>query len=243
MALAVKTIITPMNEETILLIEKEGSKAPTFTVALQRKGYRVNVAPTGVMALDCARLVRPALIILNAASLGSTGVRICRQLRDAIGAPIIHILAEGTYLDPSQEISCEIVLTLPFTPRKLINHIKRLLPTARRDVIVSGPIRLAPSARVVEVNGHETHLTPKTAVLLQVFLQHPGEVLDRGYLMRQVWDTNYVGDTRTLDVHVRWVREAIEAEPAAPRHILTVRGVGYRFVPDPSDEGKGSRQG
>ena len=84
----------------------------------------------------------------------------------------------------------------------------------------------------MQANGREKRLTPKAASLLEVFLKHPEETLDRAFLMRQVWDTDYIGDTRTLDVHVRWVREAIEPEPGKPCHILTVRGVGYRFEPD-----------
>jgi DNA-binding response OmpR family regulator len=220
-----------MAEHTILLIEKESSRAPTFAAALQRKGYAVHVAPTGTAALHSA--CTPALVILNAASLGSSGVRICRSLRQKVAAPIIHILVGQPRIPSAGEPSADIHLMLPFTPRKLINCIKRLMPIAPRDLIAAGPIAFAPEARVVQAHGRETRLTPRTASLLQVFLSHPGETLDRGYLMRQVWKTDYVGDTRTLDVHVRWVREAIEVEPASPRHLLTQRGVGYRFVPEP----------
>ncbi len=230
--LLVENIMSAMSEEIILLVERAGGKKEeTFGAALEHKGFKVIVAQTGRQALTFAEQVSPALIVLNAASLGTNGLRICRLLHESHGSvPMIHILPkdEKTALESSP---AEVVLVLPFTPRKLINHIRRLLPGARKEVTQVGPIRLALNARVVQAYGREQHLTPKTASLLEVFLRHPGETLDRGFLMRQVWDTDYVGDTRTLDVHVRWMREAIEPDPRSPRHILTVRGVGYRFEP------------
>ncbi len=221
-----------MTEDTILIIEQESNRAPTFAAALQRKGYHVEKASTGGEALQRCSGQKPALIVLNAASLGSSGVRICRSLRKMVGVPVIHILPEGCQ-NAAKEAGCDAALVLPFTSRKLINHIRRLMPAARQDLMVVGPIRFSQEARIVQAYGRETRLTPRAASLLGVFLQHPDEALDRGFLMRQVWKTDYVGDTRTLDVHVRWVREAVEVEPASPRHILTLRGVGYRFVPNP----------
>lgn len=218
--------------EIILLVERPGRPDQTFDTALHTKGFTVEAVPTGQVAVDWLRTSRPALIILNAASLGSSGMRICRQLRQlAQNVPIIHILPQEQNQDDPVNEAADVTLTMPFTARKLINRIKRLLPGTRHDIIQVGAIRLAPAAQVVEVNGRECRLTAKTASLLEIFLKHPGEVLDRGFLMRQVWNTDYVGDTRTLDVHVRWVREAIEVDPHSPRHILTVRGLGYRFEP------------
>lgn len=218
--------------EVILLVERPGRPDQTFDTALHTKGFTVEAVSTGQVALNWLRTSRPALIVLNAASLGSSGVRICSQLRQAApNVPIIHILpGVNDEDDPVSEVA-DVTLTMPFTARKLINRIKRLLPGTRHDVIQVGSIRLAPAAQIVEVNGRECRLTAKTANLLEIFLKYPGQVLDRGFLMRQVWNTDYVGDTRTLDVHVRWVREAIEVDPHLPRHILTVRGLGYRFEP------------
>ncbi len=221
-----------MSDETILLIERAGKKEQTFAAALERKGYAVDVVSTGHLALKRARQIHPAVIVLNAASLGSSGVRIGRSLRQSFdGVPLIHILPEAISAEGHSEANAEIVMVMPFTARKLINRLKHLLPGGRKDAIEVGPIRLAESVRIVEAHGREQRLTPKTANLLAVFLQHPQQTLDRGFLMRQVWNTDYVGDTRTLDVHVRWVREAIEPDPTQPRHIVTVRGKGYRFDP------------
>jgi DNA-binding response OmpR family regulator len=225
--------MSTMSEEIILLVERAGGKKKeeTFGAALERKGFKVVVAQTGRQALDFAERVGPALIVLNAASLGTNGLRICRLIRASHSeVPVIHILPKGEKA-ALESSPAEALLELPFTPRKLINSIKRLLPGARKEVTQVGPIRLALDARIVQAYGREQRLTPKTASLLEVFLRHPGETLDRSFLMRQVWDTDYVGDTRTLDVHVRWMREAIEPDPRSPRHILTVRGVGYRFEP------------
>jgi DNA-binding response OmpR family regulator len=124
---------------------------------------------------------------------------------------------------------------MPFTVRKLINRIERLVPGERVETIEVGPVRLTLGVRVVACRGKEKRLTPKAANLLEVFLRNPGKVLDRSFLMRSVWDTDYLGDTRTLDVHMRWLREAIENQPGAPRYLVTVRGVGYRFEPNPDE--------
>jgi len=224
-----------MTDELILMVERAGKREMTFSTALERKGYSVEVVATGHAALKRAASVRPAVVVLNAASLGSSGIRICRNLREGLnGVPIIHIMPEDTTPTDQSEAAADVVLLMPFTPRKLINRVKRLMPGARKDAITVGPIKLVPGVRIVEAYGREQRLTPKAAELLRVFLKHPGDTLDRGFLMQKVWNTNYVGDTRTLDVHVRWVREAIEAEPKHPRHIITIRGKGYRFEASPS---------
>lgn len=217
--------------DTVLLVERAGKPEHTFASALRQKGFEIVLVTTGQSALKQARELHPSIVVLNSASMNSSGLRICHQLREVVNSvPIIHVVAAGVTPDPKQGVG-EITLTLPFTPRKLINSVKRLMPSARRDIIEAGAIRLAPRARIVEAYGRETRLTARTANLLALFLKHPGEVLDRIYLMQNVWHTDYMGDTRTLDVHIRWVREAVERDPQRPKHILTVRRHGYRFVP------------
>lgn len=218
----------------ILLIERAGKPEHTFAPALAKKGFVFELATNGQAALTRLVSLSPVMIVLNSASLGSSGLRICRQLQEAApGTPIIHILLDGVLGDVKEGIA-EITLIMPFTHRKLINCVKRLMPVSRQDVMQVGPIQLAPRAQIVRAYGREKRLTAKTATLLHVFMEHPGETLDRGYLMRQVWETDYIGDTRTLDVHIRWAREAIEPDPKRPHHILTVRGRGYRFEPEPA---------
>ncbi len=232
-----------MSQETILLIERVTSRGQVFGAALERKGYRVHSEPSGRAALDAARSMARdgsiALVILNAASLASSGLRICQRLRgELIGVPIIHIVSAETSDEAVKDCPASVILKMPFTVRKLINRIRRLMPQEMGEVIESGAMRFAPGTRVVHSHGREKRLTPKAASLLEVFIRHPGETLDRSYLMQQVWETDYLGDTRTLDVHVRWIREAVEKDPRNPLHILTVRGVGYRFVPHPNSSSR-----
>jgi DNA-binding response OmpR family regulator len=225
-----------MSEKRILLIERAGKKSQSFAAALEKKEYDVEVVPTGHLALKYALQTPPAVIILNAASLGSSGERLIQRLRAELDSiPLIHIFPAGSEKAKGDQSPADIVLIMPFTARKLINRLKIVMPGARKDAVSVGPISLAPASRVVEAYGREMQLTPKAADLLRVFLKHPGKTLDRSFLMQHVWDTDYVGDTRTLDVHVRWVREAIESEPGKPKHIVTVRGVGYRFEPGKTD--------
>lgn len=223
-----------MAGDLVLIIEKENSKTPTFASALERKGYAVERVATGSSALRLSEEADPAVIVLNAASLGSSGARICRQLVDETGLPVIHILPDNGAEDLTDASAADIILELPFTVRKLHNRIKRFIPANREDAIEVGPVTFAPLVRVVRSYGRESRLTPKAADLLELMLKHPNETLSRGFLMRQVWNTSYVGDTRTLDVHIRWVRESVEKDPANPFHVVTIRGVGYRFIPDPA---------
>jgi DNA-binding response OmpR family regulator len=221
-------------DRTILLIERAGKTELTFAPFLERKGFLLEIVSTGQQALERAGQFRPALVILNAASLGSTGLRICRQIRDRLnGVPLIHIMPE---IDPSAppagEPIADVTLIMPFTARKLINRARGLMPASPDDQLIEcGAIRLFPVIQVVHAHGREKRLTARAASLLEIFLKHPDEMLDRSFLMRQVWDTDYLGDTRTLDVHIRWVREAIEPDPRHPTHIVTVRGRGYRLSP------------
>jgi DNA-binding response OmpR family regulator len=125
---------------------------------------------------------------------------------------------------------------MPFTSRKLINRIDRLMPIPHKDLMTLGDIQFAPDARIVKAHGREKRLTPKAANLLLIFMKHPEKILGRGLLMQEVWHTDYIGDTRTLDVHIRWLREALEPKPSRPQHIETVRGRGYCFFPSLEDK-------
>jgi DNA-binding response OmpR family regulator len=223
-----------MESARILLIQRSGKSGRSFAPALESKGFEVEVVSTGKTALERGRQTWPDLVVLDAASLGTSGIRICQDLRNGLdGVPLIHILPEGHGSSDERSGPADISLEMPFTARKLINRINRLSPAAREGVLEVGPIKLTLGTRVVECYGREKRMTPKTARLLEALLRNPGRTLPRDFFMKRIWRTDYVGDTRTLDVHVHWVRQAIEPEPAKPCHILTVRGVGYRFEPEP----------
>jgi DNA-binding response OmpR family regulator len=122
-----------------------------------------------------------------------------------------------------------VILSLPFTLQKLMNRIRPLLPAEQKDLLQVGGLQLDPIQRWVRIGGRQTSLTPRLVTLLKILMEHPGEVIEREYLFRTVWDTAYTEDTRTLDVHVSWLRRAIEEDPRNPQHIKTIRGVGYRL--------------
>ncbi len=221
-----------MEEATILLVEGKNAGVASYAGALEKAGHRVVVANTGASALKISRAGLPDLIVFDASTMRSNGARSCRQLRTVVGEnPIIHCRSESQAEDLSAD--ADVYLVQPFTARKLLNRVKDLLPAdvLEGEVVRCGEIVIYRTKRSVAVNGVEHHLTPKLARMLEEFLRHPNEVVTRRQLMENVWNTNYVGDTRTLDVHIRWARECIETDPATPQLLLTVRGKGYIFVP------------
>jgi DNA-binding response OmpR family regulator len=161
----------------------------------------------------------------------SSGVRSCRRLRKhLVDTPIIHTRNDGEPKDTSA--AADVYLKKPFTSRKVLNRVRALLPADpfQEEVVRAGELTLYRTKPSVELGSRgEKPLTPKQARLLEEFLRHPNQVLSRRQLMQNVWLTSYIGDTRTLDVHVRWVREAIEENPAQPKRLVTVRGIGYIF--------------
>jgi DNA-binding response OmpR family regulator len=217
-----------MTSASILIIEGNKADRPSFAALLQKKDFVVSSVGSGNEALARLIEVSPDLVVVNAASLGSTGVRICQSLRSKQEdhLPIVLILEAEKSVDKS---AADVVLNLPFTVQKLVNRIKPLLPGDGANIIHAGPIRLDIEHRRVKCLSKNARLTPRLAALLQILLQHRGEVIEREVLFKQVWETNYTGDTRTLDVHISWLRSAIEMDPNHPRFLHTVRGVGYRL--------------
>lgn len=216
-----------MKDAKILLIEGRHTDVPSFALDLQKKGFEVVIVPSGGEASKRLEKIAPHLAVVNAASLRSSGVRICQSLREKDSKlPIILVVAPGVEVE--KEVA-DSVLALPFTAQKLANRIKPLLPSDGKNVIHVGPIRLDAEKRRVKCLGKSSKLTPRLITLLRILLDHHGEVVERESLFKRVWDTNYTGDTRTLDVHISWLRRAIEIDPDNPRFLKTIRGVGYRL--------------
>jgi DNA-binding response OmpR family regulator len=217
-----------MNDARLLLIEGKHADHPAFTPALRKKGFVVELVSSGSSAV--ARLAdgfSPELVIVNAATLRSSGKRICQSLREKTnGLPILLIIDEDHNVE---KVDADAVLSLPFTAQKLVNRIRHLLPGDGKDSIHAGPIRLDVGKRMVRCSGKQARLTPRLVHLLKALIEHHGEVFERKALFSQVWETGYTDDTRTLDVHVSWLRQAIEDDPNSPQLIKTVRGVGYRL--------------
>ena len=214
-------------DATVLIIEGKHADFPSFTIPLQKKGFDVRVAKTGTKALEMLENLDPDVLVVNAASMRSSGVRICKSVRDADDElPVILIL------DPQKEVSEEtatVILYHPFTIQKLTNRIKPLLPGEGENILTVGAIRLDLDRNRVRCLGQNTRLTPRLMILLKALMKHPGEVVEREELFKEVWDTEYTGDTRTLDVHISWLRRAIEPDPTKPKLLRTIRGVGYRL--------------
>jgi DNA-binding response OmpR family regulator len=217
-----------MRDPILLVIEGKHADHPAFVPALRKKGFVVELVSNGSEAL--ARLAggfNPDVVVVNAASLRTSGKRICQSLRDK--APKLPILL---ILDPDREIEkveADIILSLPFTAQKLVNRIRHLLPGDGNDNIQAGPVCLDVEKRIVRCLDKQTRLTPRLMRLLKTLIEHQGEVIERKVLFSQVWETDYTDDTRTLDVHVSWLRRAIEVTPEDPKFLKTIRGVGYRL--------------
>ncbi len=221
----------------ILLIEGKRADRPSFFLGLSRKGYQVDTVSNGSAALAYVAEKKPQLILIDAASMRTSGKRICRSLRLAApGVPVILII-EPEY-GSADEFDADAVLLQPFTLQKLLNRIRPLMPADEDNMLKAGPLLLNPEQRWVRCHNRQVRLTPRLISLLKILMDHPGEVIERSHLFRQVWETAYVGDTRTLDVHVSWLRQAIEEDPRNPVLIKTVRGVGYRLDIDQEDAQK-----
>jgi len=216
-----------MKDAKLLVIEGRHTEVPSFAADLQKKGFDVVIAQSGGEATRRLEKTAPHLVVINAASLRSSGVRICQSLREKDSKlPIILIVAEDVEVDKSV---ADAILQLPFTVQKLANRVKPLLPSDGKNVVHVGPIRLDLEHRRVKCLNKNTKLTPRLIRLLRILLDNHGEVVERESLFKRVWETNYTGDTRTLDVHISWLRNALEIDPTNPRFLKTIRGVGYRL--------------
>ncbi len=217
-----------MATATLLVIEGKYVDHPAFVPALRKKGFNVEAVSNGSEALT--RLtggLAPDIIIVNAASLRTTGKRICHSLRSKAKKQSILLILDSDH--EMEKVEADIVLFLPFTAQKLINRIRHLLPGDGKESLHAGPVKLDVEKRIVRCLGKQARLTPREVKLMKHLIEHVGEVIERRVLFSEVWDTNYTDDTRTLDVHISWLRHAIEPDPDTPKFIKTVRGVGYRL--------------
>lgn len=216
---------------TAKILWVEGSKKNTasFVSNLRSRGYQVETFATGKAALKSIPRVKPDLAVVNAASLRTTGSRICSNLQKSLdGRPILLIVDKSQGITKME--SADQVLVLPFTIRKLVNRVRALISKESDNAIQAGPITLYPDRQVVScAGGGPIQLTPRLTELLKTLMERRGEAIDRNDLFRKVWETDYVGDTRTLDVHISWLRKKIEEDPRNPQLLKTIRGLGYRL--------------
>jgi len=224
----------------ILVVDDEQSYRDALRVALEREGFRVEVAADGAEALERFESSRPSLVLLDLMLPKLSGVDVCRELRSRSQVPIIMVTARNAEIDAvvGLEVGADDYVTKPFRLRELVARVRAALrrgraeegPVAERgEVIEIGDVRLDAARHEVRVRGEGVPLPLKEFELLELLLANAGRVLTRDVLIDRVWGSNYYGDTKTLDVHVKRLRAKIEDDPAHPERIVTVRGVGYRY--------------
>lgn len=212
---------------SVLLIGNTLGKYKELTIALTKK-YTTHIVSSGKQALAFLKKNSAIqIIILDANSMNTSGTRITVALKRLLPqVPIIHIQSKDSTSTKSQ---ADVIMQGQISGRRLINSIERILHNANDEVLNVGPFVMNITRRILVAHGKETQLTPKQAQLVETFLRNPGKTLGRKHLMEHVWETDYLGDTRTLDVHIRWIRKIIEKNSKQPRYLKTVRGIGYQL--------------
>jgi two-component system response regulator RegX3 len=207
--------------------------------ALTREGFQIAVAEDGERGVEQFRADRPVLVILDLMLPRLSGLDVLRLIRSESTVPVIALTAKDSEADKvaGLELGADDYITKPFSVRELVSrvraHLRRadMVPVARlSERLRGGAVELDPERHEAYVNGQPLQLTPKEFELLEVLLERKGRLLTRDYLIQEVWGADYFGDTKTLDVHVKRLRQKIEDDPHNPRHLLTVRGLGYKFT-------------
>ena len=223
----------------VLVVEDEESISEALSYLLRREGYDVTVAADGDSALREFDRSGHDLVLLDLMLPGTSGTEVCRALRSRSNVPVIMVTAKDSEVDKvvGLELGADDYVTKPYSSRELIARVRAVLRRGRDDddlvppVLEAGPVRMDVERHVVTVDGTATRLPLKEFELLELLLRNAGRVLTRGQLIDRVWGADYVGDTKTLDVHVKRLRAKIEPDPAEPRYLVTVRGLGYKFEP------------
>ncbi len=234
--------------EKILVVEDELTLQETLAYNLKRQGYEVEAAGDGSAALEIARRWNPNMIILDIMLPGMDGFEVCRILRQEMNTPILMLTARDDEIDRvvGLEVGADDYMTKPFSMRELMARVKAMLRRVRlvREEVNAGSVQSAENLsqtmefgnlildltrREVRLDGNPLSLKPKEYELLLFLAQHRGQVLSREFILERVWGWNFIGDSRTVDVHIRWLREKIEQDSSNPARIITVRGAGYRF--------------
>ena len=224
----------------ILVVEDEESFSDPLSYLLRKEGYEVGIAETGPDALAEFDRAGADLVLLDLMLPGLSGVDVCRALRQRSHVPIIMLTAKDSEIDKvvGLEIGADDYVTKPYSSRELLARIKAVLRRLAEpedllpSTLEAGPVRMDVERHVVTVNGAQAPLPLKEFELLEMLLRNSGRVLTRMQLIDRVWGSDYVGDTKTLDVHVKRLRAKLEPDPANPRFIVTVRGLGYKFEPN-----------
>jgi response regulator consisting of a cheY-like receiver domain and a winged-helix DNA-binding domain len=222
----------------ILIVEDEEALSDPLAFLLGREGFQTIVVDNGLDALPVFDREGADLVLLDVMLPGMSGMEVCRKLREVSSVPIIMLTAKDSELDKvlGLELGADDYVTKPYSARELIARIRAVLrrrsaesDSATESVLQGGPVRMDIDRHVVTVNGEEISMPLKEFELLEILLRNVGRVMTRGQLIERVWGADYVGDTKTLDVHIKRLRSKIEPDSSAPQYVVTVRGLGYKF--------------
>ncbi|MDO9379594.1 MAG: response regulator transcription factor [Nocardioidaceae bacterium] len=220
----------------VLVVEDEESYSDALAYVLRKEGFDVAVADTGPRALEEFDRSGADIVLLDLMLPGLPGTEVCRQIRQTSNVPVIMVSAKDTEVDKvvGLELGADDYVTKPYSPRELVARIRAVLRRGTDvdespSALESGRVRMDVERHVVTVDGTDVRLPLKEFELLEMFLRNSGRVLTRGQLIDRVWGADYVGDTKTLDVHVKRLRAKIEPDPGNPRLLVTVRGLGYKY--------------
>ena len=222
----------------ILIVEDEEALSDPLAFLLGREGFQTIVVDNGLDALPVFDREGADLVLLDVMLPGMSGMEVCRKLREVSSVPIIMLTAKDSELDKvlGLELGADDYVTKPYSARELIARIRAVLrrrsaetDSATESVLQGGPVRMDIDRHVVTVNGEEISMPLKEFELLEILLRNVGRVMNRGQLIERVWGADYVGDTKTLDVHIKRLRSKIEPDSSAPQYVVTVRGLGYKF--------------
>jgi two-component system response regulator RegX3 len=229
-----------MQQPMVLVVEDESSFVEALTVGLGREGFRVSVAVDGVEALERFDIVKPDVVLLDVMLPKISGIDVCRELRKRSQVPIIMVTAKSAEIDTvvGLEVGADDYVTKPYRIRELVARMRAVMRRTSPEAggaelsagsITVGDVALDPDEHRVTIGGAEVSLPLKEFELLHLLLANAGRVLPRETLIDRVWGSDYVGDTKTLDVHVKRLRAKVEPDPAVPERIVTIRGLGYKY--------------
>ena len=220
----------------VLVVEDEESYSDALAYMLRKEGFEVAIAATGPDALTEFDRAGADIVLLDLMLPGLPGTEVCRRIRQTSNVPVIMVSAKDEEVDKvvGLELGADDYVTKPYSPRELVARIRAVLrrgaePELESQTLEAGPVRMDVDRHLVTLDSAELHLPLKEFELLEMFLRNPGRVLTRGQLIDRVWGSDYVGDTKTLDVHVKRLRSKIEANPAEPELLTTVRWLGYKL--------------
>ena len=230
-----------MSTPVVLVVEDEESFVEALRIGLEREGFRVEIARDGLEALERFDIIRPDLVLLDVMLPRISGIDVCRQLRRRSQVPIIMVTAKGAEIDTvvGLEVGADDYVTKPYRIRELVARMRAVMRRTPPDAtppgdiaagsVVVGDVALDPEEHVVTIGAEPVPLPLKEFELLHILLVNAGRVLTREVLIDRVWGSDYVGDTKTLDVHIKRLRSKIEPDPAVPTRIVTIRGLGYKY--------------